>query len=139
MQYLQPHMHRRCFLWVLQAATATLLSGASGCIAIVLWTPEAATGESTLNTVHTISQGTRAAIVASAASCTAVPLWTHMLTAPLASIMSGYLDKLLHCCGVHDASSIVSVHLGGGGIGVMAVGLFAKEVRRGAQTRAVLS
>ena len=123
-----------CLLWMLQAATATLLSGASGCIAIMLCKPKPA-----FSAVHTISRGTRAAIVASAASCTVVPLWTHILTGPLASVSCGWLQVLLQKRGMHDTTSVVSVHLGGGAIGIVAVGLFAKQVRKISQVPAALS
>ena len=96
----------------------------------MLCTPHATTDMHAVKAVHTISQGTRAAVVASTASCAVVPLWTQLITGPLASVTSGWLDRLLQRCGMHDSSSVVSVHLGGGAIGVVAVGFFAQQVHQ---------
>lgn len=112
----------------LQAVTATVLSGASGCLALMLYKPMHARGIRALSAVHVFSQGTRAAIVSCAASCTVVPLWTHLITGPIASITSSWIDRILQHYGLHDKGSMVSVHLSGGAIGLVAVGFFAEEV-----------
>lgn len=115
-----------------------MLSGSSGCFALLLYKPEIGklqhgsmannAGFEALAAVHSLSQGTRAAIVSSAASCTVVPLWTHVLTGPVASITSSWIEAALQRYGLQDNSSLVSVHLGGGALGVIAVGIFAHQV-----------
>ena len=114
-----------------QVVAATLLSGASGCVAQLLYRSQAATGIRALNAGRSFSKGTRAAIVACAASCTVVPLWTHLITGPLASVVSGWLDRFMsQVCGIDDITAIVPIHLGGGAIGLLAVGMFADPVRQ---------
>lgn len=122
----------------MQVVAATLLSGASGCFAQILYRAQAFTGMRALNSVHSYSQGTRAAIIACAASCTVVPLWTHMITGPLASVASGWLGAVLQHRGIHDNTAIVSMHLSGGAIGLLAVGVFAQAVRPQRLSPAVL-
>lgn len=119
----EPHRHN------LQVVASTLLSGASGCIAQLVYRAQAATGIRALNAAHDFSKGARAAIVACAASCTVVPLWTHLITGPLASIVSDLLDHFMwQTSGIDDTTAIVPIHLGGGALGLLAVGFFGDAV-----------
>jgi ammonia channel protein AmtB len=112
-----------------QALVATLASTAAGCAAMVPLENLQVGGMRGQRAVSNFSRGTRAALAASTASCTMVPLWTHLITGPVASIVSGWIDDLMARFALHDHASIISVHLTGGAVGVLSVGFFADPVR----------
>jgi ammonia channel protein AmtB len=111
---------------LMQAAVATLYAGAiGGLVAAFLCKPTRRSWREAA-TLSEVTIGLLAGLVSSASTCGVVPLWAHTVTAALAAGAAKAACRLLARAGIDDVSSVVPIHLVGGVISVLSVGLFAE-------------
>ena len=110
----------------MQAAITTLFSGAVGGLTMALLCKPTRRSWRAANTLSKVVSGVLSGLVVSSATCAIAPVWAHAVTAALSAGTTKLFAKWLIRLGIDDVSSVVSVHLVGGVISVLAVGFFAQ-------------